>query len=79
MLKLDHKYFIWGIAHEFNIVMLEVAFTYNLYVFAIEFKIAMLAANHKFHIEFIFLSLMASSCSLFSYSILGLSIMSSAS
>jgi len=39
----------------------------------------MLAANHKFHIEFIFLSLMASSCSLFSYSILGLSIMSSAS
>jgi len=34
--------------------MLEVGHTYNIYDFAIEFKIAMLGTYHKLHIEFLF-------------------------
>ncbi len=34
--------------------MLEAGHKYNLYDIAIEFKIAMLAIDHKFHIQFLF-------------------------
>jgi hypothetical protein len=62
MLKLDQKYYMWGIAHEFKIIMLKLDQKYYMWGITHEFKIVMLTSNHKFHIEFIFLSLMASSC-----------------
>jgi hypothetical protein len=54
MLKSDHKYLIWSIAHEFKIVMLEAGHKYSLYDITIEFKSVMLAIDHKFHINFFF-------------------------
>jgi hypothetical protein len=54
MLKLDHKYLIWGITHDYKIVVLEISHTYNLYVFIIQFQIDMLAIHHKFLIDLFF-------------------------